>query len=148
MRELRNSPDPTVPYGRGIRLTGGSVSTGVWTLFNVFDGLQLRGGVTYNSTTATFTVPRTGLYRLEARCLFLPNGTGMRGVAALLNGTLPLYSLTVPGAQSGTAVLVDTVFLNAGDTVQAQCYQDSGVALAFNTNSTGWNAFAITYVGA
>ena len=152
MSGVLNRPDgplPTVPYGRGGRLTAMTVSHDVWAPYNVMDGVaeSLRGGMAYDANTATFTVPIAGLYRVEGRILFDQNATGFRGVGALLNDTFPLYSLANAGSQIATAVLSDTIYLPAGGTIAPLCFQNSGTALAVNNNSTGWNAFSVTYAG-
>ena len=86
----------------------------------------------FNSGSSTFTAPMSGIYEVSATINWAANATNGRELRVYNNGSLfaeLAYSGT-PGSfqfcQTGTA----TKFLNAGDTLAIEVFQNSGGALA------------------
>lgn len=93
-----------------------------------------QGGM-LNTTTGLFTVPKTGVWMLNASCYYTAtNGGNHRLVMIFLNGTETLRaSGYLPIGAAGQGIAASTVwFLTKGDTVDVRDYQDTGGAINFD----------------
>lgn len=99
------------------------------------DGVGGHDNVTNNSR---FTARYPGYHSISGGCSFASNVTGRRGVRVAVNGTAVNGSTVVLAATIAASVVVgndrNLVYLNVGDYVELQAFQDSGGAL--NTVST------------
>jgi hypothetical protein len=113
----------------------------------------------FNTTTGTYTVPRTGMWFVQARLIFAGNATGVRRVDVISNVSGTAFTLTRNVAQNagaGETVVVGAsavVRLTAGELVQVAAFQDSGGALNVlkGNGATGqfdFNQFSMIFLGA
>lgn len=103
-----------------------------------------------SSNTSRLTIPQTGYYQVTAAAEFGANGTGIRQVAIVKNGTSTLGAGRQQAVTSGGLnTLVECsrlLYLTAGDYLEAHVYQDSGGSL--NVTTTEYQPFQITRLGA
>lgn len=118
-----------------------TLTTAVWAAVN-FD-LSDEDNVNGHSTTVNntrYTAQYAGWYMCSGGALFAANVTGTRQVRWAVNGTpynggLPVsVQQAVSTAASGTGVPAQTqrLFLNVGDFVELQAFQNSGGNLTVN----------------
>jgi len=90
----------------------------------------VRGGVSFNTTLNTITVPSTGYYRLLGRVKFAANSSGRRIIGFRVNGgAADTNNSVVPTAGTHTVECNAMMYLTAGDYVALGMFQDSGVSL-------------------
>lgn len=110
-----------------------------WAKSNTPDSTSwVVGGCTISN--AGITVPRSGIYRINAMYSFPSNSTGRRGCGYVRNNgsTVNPLSPAFTAAANGTVYamsLPDPVKLAAGDVISSCGYQDSGTTLAVGTAS-------------
>lgn len=123
------------PFAMGLR-TGAATSytSGPWAALGTGDGQILRGGITYNLSTGSYTVPVAGIYNVAASVLFVANSTGGRGIAINAGGKM-FYRYEGNSIANQTTHISVNVYLNAGDVIAPTVKQDSGGSLAINTNT-------------
>jgi hypothetical protein len=100
----------------------------------------------WNSGTSTYTIQRDGLYLGHGLVAFSANSTGTRQAAFTINGTTywgPGYKAASSGTTNATKTQVFA--LQAGDTVQLACRQDSGGSL--NLATTDASRFFLVWLG-
>jgi hypothetical protein len=88
----------------------------------------------WNAGTSTYTIQRSGLYAAGALVPFTLSPSGLRLAGISVNGTTywgPAYLGSTGDACCASKTQIFS--LNAGDTVQVTCYQNSGGSLATNT---------------
>lgn len=133
---LKWSADGQFPHGEFTTASAQSVPTATWTSRTGWarvDQVSGVNGYTYASTGA-FTFSEKGLYLISALVTFDNNSTGRRIMRINRNaGTIEAQIETDP-TLSGSSVNPSlswsgTVWINAGDTIEIQCYQNSGAAL-------------------
>ena len=97
----------------------------------------------FGTATSAYTAPLDGLYLTFPTVSFASNATGARYAGlSVTSGTVttalqgPAYAASGAGAMSTTGVRV--LDLNAGDTVKATAFQNSGGAL--NLGGATWNS--------
>jgi hypothetical protein len=97
----------------------------------------------FGTATSTYTAPLNGLYLTFPTITYASNGTGARYAGlSVTSGTVttaiqgPAYAANSAGAMSVTGVRV--LDLQAGDTVKATAFQNSGGAL--NLGGATWNS--------
>lgn len=81
-----------------------------------------------------FTIHETGTYDLSATVNFQGNITGKRTIRSMING-VPYTQIDVHSASATQALspmLSDTAFLEEGDQVWFECWQNSGATIALN----------------
>jgi hypothetical protein len=128
-----------------VRVTGGSAqSVTTATLANlVFSGASAAIDSYSGYSAGIYTVPRTGIYVFHGKVAFAANATGTRQAGVTVNGTTywgPGYNATSSGETHPTKTQIFA--LNAGDTVQLACRQDSGGAL----NAGSASRFFLTWL--
>lgn len=111
-----------------------SIANATWTSIT-FDVEDLdndptgAGGHSTSVNTSRYTAVYAGWYLLGGGCSFIVNATGQRGVAWAVNGTLVNASRSFFDASAAVgmdiAARVKRVFLNVGDYVELQCWQNS-----------------------
>lgn len=91
------------------------------------------GGHSTSSNTSRYVAVYAGWYRVSGGVEFAINATGQRACAWAVNGTLVAASRTLISATAalgmGVPAKTKLVFLNIGDYVEMQVYQNSGGAL-------------------
>lgn len=91
------------------------------------------GGHSTSSNTSRYVALYAGWYRVGGGVEFAVNATGQRGAAWAVNGTLVSANRTFISATAavgmGVPARTKLVFLNVGDYVELQAYQNSGGAL-------------------
>lgn len=96
------------------------------------------GAHSTSSATSRYVAVYAGWYRVGGGVEFSVSGTGQRGVAWAVNGTLVNASRTFISATAAVGMdapaRTKMVFLNVGDYVELQAYQNSGGPL--NTFAT------------
>lgn len=106
------------------------------------------GGHDNVTNTSRFTAVYAGWYRLSGGVEFAVNATGQRAAAWAVNGTLLNAGRTLIGATAalgmGVPARTKLLFLNVGDYVELQVYQNSGGAL--NTAVVAEGAPSMTVV--
>jgi hypothetical protein len=100
----------------------------------------------FTQASGTFTVVKSGFYRIQAAANFSTNATGIRSLGITAGGAS--FGRTVAPAYTITGqTLVQNILeldLVAGDTINLQVAQSSGGALTLTTNTR----IKITYLGA
>ena len=150
------------PLGSGVPRFEGTLSTGTVSIPNAtytsvgsstastaFTTSTTRGGMTWNGTTGTLTVPYTGRYNITATGSWTANATGFRAFQLNMNGTGTYgNSITsVSGAiQTQNTITLTGVQLSATNTLTLQAYQSSGGALALSAAAYPVK-FVVDYVG-
>jgi len=130
-----------------------SIPNATWTSIT-FDAEDLdsdpggTGGHSTSVNTSRYVAVYAGWYRVGGGVEFAVNATGQRGCACAVNGTLVTASRTFVSATAAVGMDVPTrtklVFLNIGDYVELQAYQNSTAAL--NTFVTGEAASSMSVV--
>lgn len=97
-----------------------------------------------NSTAnSRYTAVYAGWYLCSASVQFAANSTGRRGVRYAVNGTAVNSTSTLLAATSANSVIVSAraklIYLNVGDYVTVQAFQDSGGNLNINTTADPQN---------
>lgn len=135
--------NPPYFFGYQASATAQSITSSGGTFVSVIldsEFADTEGGhsTTTNNTRYTCQIP--GRYHVEGCVVFSnANTTGFRAAKFLMNG-----STSVPGSESAvatasfnTTVRNETdIYMNAGDYIELQCLQNSGVALTLAANST------------
>ena len=77
------------------------------------------------------TAPVKGAYAFDVAASFASNGTGVRYICLIINGTNKFSETQVLGSAADNAYLQlsDTLYLDSGDYVEAFVYQNSGGSL-------------------
>lgn len=131
-----------------------SVPSGTWTsvTFDVEDvdtDPDTIGGHSTSSNTSRYTARYAGWYRLGGGCGFAANTTNRRGTRWAVNGTAvngtEVQIQTTTGNEAIPPARGDLVFLNVGDYVELQAFQNSGVALLTAATTTQQPSMAVTY---
>jgi hypothetical protein len=127
---LNNPPALRVSQALTTSLTTATPTTVPFTVAGTTDTYSAFG-----TATSAYTAPLAGLYLTFPTISFASNGTGARYAGlSVTSGTVttalqgPAYAASGAGAMSVTGVRV--LDLNAGDTVKATAYQNSGGNLA------------------
>jgi len=95
-----------------------------------------------NLDDGIFIVPVTGYYHTSATVVFAENSTGTRG-AQINVGPLATFEVTIPASSGGTTSVPipgGILFLQAGQQVALQAFQDSGGGFDIEGN-TAWSMF-------
>jgi hypothetical protein len=135
-------PRYEIKLGSTFSLTTGTtaVVTG-WT--------SISNNADFSGTAGVITVPLTGKYNMSYVCIHTANNTtGTRGALINLSSTGVTYRDTHPApsnvAHSQSIYLsLNSIALNANDTVTLQAHQTSGVTNTLTTDTF----FTIQYVG-
>lgn len=126
---------------------GVSHTTGVATLIP-FDNKVFDTHNAFDTATGKFTAPSAGFYQVHSTLTF--NGgtnVGRRGLFILKNGGADSFG-TFFGANSTNGLAAhgsDIFYLNAGDFIQVQGFQDSGGTLT-TTNDAAGNFLSIARI--
>lgn len=134
------------PVFRGRANATQSITASTWTSLNL--GIEDvdtdpsgAGGHSTSVNTSRFVAVYAGWYAVGGGAHFAANVTGRRGMRFAVNGVLVEASGSFVQATSASATTVpgtmELVFLNVGDYVEVQAFQESGGAL--NTGNTGSN---------
>ena len=142
---LNNPPALRVTQALTTSLTTATVTTVPFTARGTIDTYAAFG-----TATSAYTAPLNGLYLSFPTISFASNGTGARYAGlSVTSGTVttaiqgPAYAASGAGAMSVTGIRV--LDLNAGDTVKATAYQNSGGGLALGGGT--WNSrFCLLYL--
>jgi pectate lyase-like protein len=121
-------------HARVLVYNNANISTTDVTFTSVTFNTEVYDGAAMHSTGAStelFVAPANGVYRYQCAVTFAANGTGVRRLRALKNGTIPLAIQTAPGfAAAATGLVVSgEVYLNKDDFVSFHGWQNSGGAL-------------------
>ena len=126
---LNNPPALRVTQALTTSISNNSATTVPFTHAGTIDTYAAFG-----TATSTYTAPLDGLYLTFPTISFASNATGARYAGlSVTSGTVttalqgPAYAASGAGAMSVTGIRV--LDLNAGDTVKATAYQNSGGAL-------------------
>jgi hypothetical protein len=127
------SPSPTpIAFGARQRSTQQSISNNTVTTA-VFGGTkETATGISWDSGNDRWVVATAGMYHVVISILWDPNGTGRRNIHLVQNGADYVVSEKAGSATSTgspTTELICDIPCEAGDTLQAQVFQNSGVAL-------------------
>ena len=134
---LNNPPALRVSQALTTSISNNSATTVPFTTHGTIDTYSAFG-----TATSAYTAPLAGLYLTFPTVSFASNATGARYAGlSVTSGTVttalqgPAYAASGAGAMSVTGVRV--LDLNAGDTVKATAFQNSGGAL--NLGGATWN---------
>lgn len=127
------------PLGANVRLT--------------YDTIDISSpAVTYSTSTGVITIVMPGIYTFTMQTVFATNNAGDRGSAFVYNSGA-IYGLsvgpallTVGGTNLNSLVSTFVRQMNAGDTVSAQCFQNSGGALNAIGSATNATYFCLLSV--
>ena len=127
------------PIGMRSLVGNQNIPTSSWTTA-VISGTgsvsKASGGMEYNLTSNFWAVPITGFYRVTGRAKFSSNTTGRRAVGISINGASPdTNTFSNPTTGTFSMEVNDLVYLAAGDKVQLQLFQESGVTLVSTSRS-------------
>ena len=135
---LNNPPALRVSQSLTTSISNNSATTVPFTHAGTIDTYAAFG-----TATSTYTAPLDGLYLTFPTISFASNSTGARYAGlSVTSGTVttalqgPAYAASGAGAMSVTGIRV--LDLNAGDTVKATAYQNSGGGLALG--GATWNS--------
>lgn len=112
-----------------------NTTTGTWTAitFDIEDS-DLANGHSTVTNTSRYVCQTSGRLTFECGATIAANGTGLRGLRFLKNGTTPLQGRDVrspaPAANTTEMTITRTIPLVAGDYIELQVRQDSGGTLA------------------
>jgi len=118
-----------------------SVSNTTWTNLNMdaanlYDPAGLHNA---SSTNDTIYIKQSGLYVISAQTAFAANATGSRSIRILVNTATTYDIRTVLSSGAGGKTYINgtfTRFLNTGDYIRLQGYQNSGGALNVDRGDT------------
>ena len=142
----------TVPHGFFAQIPQGTSAANNTLTTPTYSTLSNTTGGGWNPATGTFTAQRAGWYDVSANLLYTAgawNANTQSGIVLQKNGA----AIVTGGAFTTTAVTnyyltVATIstkqYLNAGDTLRLQLYQNSGSAKA--THTAPMNTFSIVEV--
>jgi hypothetical protein len=108
--------------------------------------IDTEGGHSTSTNTSRYTAQVAGLYLVSYSVSFAPNATGNRQVRLVVNGAaLNQGGVSVEGpACNGTNSWIGSgaahVYLNVGDYLELQAWQNSGGNLTTNNTNTGMSA--------
>lgn len=128
-----------------------SLSNTTWTsiTYDVED-LDTDAAHSTSSNTSRFTAPYAGWYQVSGGVEFAVSATGQRGVAFAVNGTLVNASRVFVSATAATGMSVPArtklVFLNVGDYVEVQAWQNSGGALNTFSSAEAASSMSVVWV--
>jgi len=127
------------PIFRGIQTVAQTLTTGVWGTITLdtetvdqADGAAStqHSNVTNNSR---FTAAYAGWYQVSGTVAFAGSATGRRGVRYAVNGAAVAGTAVLIAAGVATGIATpgsaELLFLNIGDYVEMQAFQDTGVNL-------------------
>jgi hypothetical protein len=134
---------------RAVRDAVLAVSNNSWTSVP-FDEIDLEASTDFdiiwtNNETDAF-IRRTGWYKISATVAFEANGTGYRGIRFLLNGSgtpIPLGTSNPTGTTTSVSTYGE-LYLESGDKLEVQIYQNSGGSLNTDNN---WSNVQFTIYG-
>ena len=124
-------------------------STGMWWRDSVNGGttfLVNQGGITHNGSDGKFTLPVTGIYRLEYHSMLLGNG-GQVQWRWLKNGSSTLLRFIGRGVDNSNWTPFDGTFVgsfSAGDYIQQEFTQ---VGLTYDVHGQTYENFSIEMIG-
>lgn len=127
-------------YAKASHSANVSVSNATFTELAMDTTLTEAGGNLHdpsvNSERITIPTGADGAYIVGGAAFFAANATGRRVIRIQKNGTVTVVredKQAVSTAGASTGILGSTItYLNAGDYITCQVYQDSGVALNVN----------------
>lgn len=138
---------------RVFRTTNQSILGGVATVLE-FNAESYDFGDFHSvvSNTSRLTAPVSGFYSISGGFRWADNATGIRGIIIFLNGSISLlveYAADAANSSPKSNHASLEWFMNAGDYVELQAYQDITGAGALNVLSAGIFSpfFSITKVG-
>jgi len=102
-----------------------------------------------SSLTSRLTAARAGIYPITGHIRFAGNAAGVRYLGVLLNGaTVIAQQGALNAAGSADILSVSTLYyLNAGDYVELQAYQNSGGLLSVTATGNKSPEFAMQWMG-
>ena len=130
------------PNFRGRQTSIQSIPNGTWTAVT-FDAEDVDYGNNHVTTVGLndkFTATDPGRHRVSGGCGFASNSTGRRGVRYTVNGTAIDGSQSLIAAASGAMSVAGRtleVYLNAGDILRLEVFQDATGGGALNTAVSG-----------
>jgi hypothetical protein len=130
---------PAVRVGNGDESIGSSANTPLTFNTELYDTANMHSG-----SSSNLTAPVDGVYAVTAEAQWATNGTGVREVLLRKNGSATIAfdtqnAVSTPFTTTQTATT--ETLLQAGDSVQAQVFQNSGGALVVASPE-----FAMTWV--
>lgn len=138
---VRKGADQSIPNGTSTTVAPWSVAANTHDYFSA----------SFNTTTGTFTVPRTGIWCLTGSVGYAANATGGRNVQITKTSgaeNLPATYLLSQGAGGASCAVTTYVGrLVAGETYQLQTQQDSGGALSL-VAAINYTRFSAVFLGA
>lgn len=132
---LKWGADGQFPHGEFTTASAQSIPNATWTNRTGYARVDTVSGVNGYTYTASgvFTFAEKGLYFISALITYDNNSTGRR-LMRVQRGTVTEAQVETDPTLSGSAVNPSlswsgTIWINAGDTIEIQCYQNSGAAL-------------------
>ncbi len=131
--------------------TGQVVGNNAFTALNMDNTINDSYGGHSNSTNPSrYTAQVAGWYTVSGAAGWTTNTTGARGAAIYVNGSTINGGSGVAAPSPGSSVTVTAigaieVFLNAGDYVEIDGYQNSGVNLTTQTGGSLTSYFTIDW---
>jgi len=132
----------TIPAAEGAPTASIDVPNNVVTQLTLGTELFDTVGM-LNPGTSTFTIPITGTYLLAGKVRWAGAAAGQIQVNVLQNGGVLMFAVTAPTDQGFDQVLLKLARLEAGDTISATVFQNSGGLLPINAAPGGTE----TYLG-
>ncbi len=138
-------PSARVRHSSNQALSSGSLVTLAFDTED-FDASAMHSTVTNNSR---ITIATAGKYLVIGQGTFAANADGSRRLQILQSGAYTIgRSACLPAASDPTSIEVRTVVsLVAGDYIQLQAYQSSGVSLNLTTNASYSPVLSVAKIG-
>lgn len=126
----------------GIITLVNNTSTGILNIFTSI--FKTSSNYTYNNTNRTLTVNSAGTYMFNIEIEFAENASGVRALLFLFNGT-QIIRISTRTTSSGPVRMSLTFvrYMNAGDTVVPQAFQNSGGNLQAGNSTFGQNFYVV-----
>ncbi len=138
------------PLFVGYQTSAQSITTATWTsLLMDTEVIDRDGGHSTVTNTSRYTAQTAGYYRCSGLFSIAGNTTGRRGTRWAVNGTVITSTdvlLPSASATSGFPTYTREVFLNVGDYVELQVFQDSGGSLNTPTAAENQSGVALRWV--
>lgn len=130
----------------GTNQAGTSIPTSTWTTVPITTIIDNSHGAL--ATSGIFTAPSSGRYFISGQISFAANSTGVRAIRIQKNNANTYLGTRFQPYTGVTSVITSGyLYLQAGETVTMQAYQDSGSAIALAVSVDVGVYFSIARIG-
>lgn len=134
---MSSDTDTRIVAMRVNKASSQSFTTAVQATLATWDTASYDSHSAFNATTGTYTAPVAGFYNISGSLAFASSATGYRYAAVLKNGAASFYSAFISGVTGDVTNVPFSggTYLNAGDTIVVQGFQNSGGNLGTSTTA-------------